>query len=99
MSEKNRRPQAMMVKPTGAIGGDRCDPHDVGPRGPERRGKGDLVNPRRMSLESLRFAHRDLTDVILAQEDMRRAGHTVPKLSQYWDEFFAVEAELKRRGQ
>ena len=51
-----------------------------------------------MTTEQLRWTMKDLTATIMAQEEMVRAGHTCPKLGKYWDEFFACEQEMKRRG-
>jgi hypothetical protein len=46
----------------------------------------------------LLFTRSDLSQVIAAQEAMVREGHACPKLGRYWDEFFAVDQELKSRG-
>lgn len=41
---------------------------------------------------------KDLTNVIVAQEEMVKAGFNCPKLATYWTQFLAVETELKNRG-
>ena len=49
------------------------------------------------STSELIYMQVDLREVIDAQEKMQRAGYSTPKLSRYWDEYFEVCTELKRR--
>lgn len=56
-------------------------------------------NAKTMPWHALDFAREDLQEVIAAQEKIARDGgaHLVPKLGAYWDELYAVSAEIKRR--
>lgn len=55
------------------------------------------MNPAMMTAAELAYTEMDLTAVINAQEAMAREGHPVAKLSEYWDDLYAVRAEILRR--
>ncbi len=50
-----------------------------------------------MTISQLNFSRKDLMETIQIQERMARAGFRVEKLGQYWDEYYEVCAEIKRR--
>ena len=47
--------------------------------------------------DALVTVRKELIEVIRNQEDMNRAGHKVPKLGYYWDEYWTVADEISRR--
>ena len=49
---------------------------------------------RKLTVELLLWNRQDLRETIQTQEAMARQGFRTPKLSDYVDEFYAVEAEL-----
>jgi hypothetical protein len=55
------------------------------------------MNLSTMTISELLFTAADLRRVIAAQEDMNRAGLATPKLGQYCDELYAVDAEVTVR--
>ena len=50
-----------------------------------------------MNDDALEYTRNDLVEVIKAQEDMAKQGHSTPKLGYYWDEYWTVVDEIARR--
>lgn len=50
-----------------------------------------------MNDDALEYTRNDLIEVIKAQEDMSKQGHSTPKLGYYWDEYWTVADEIARR--
>jgi hypothetical protein len=62
-----------------------------------RRNPLSAARIKAMTPAELAFARLDLWKVIRLQEAMKKAGHPVAKLGEYWDDLHGVMGEIRRR--